>query len=105
VFCHVDESAVSFTNVFAHCCIAPFAHGGLLFGVVFSFPVSFSEVVMKLSGLWFAMAGQEHHGLVQVEGLGFFKEHGHLSLQFGEQSAVPGCGSLQVGWLFQQWWW
>jgi hypothetical protein len=60
--------------------VAPFPHGGLLFRVVFSFPVSFSKVVMKLGGSWFAMAGQEHHGLIQVEFLGFFNVHGHLSL-------------------------
>jgi hypothetical protein len=80
VFCQVDKLIISFMNVFAQCCIAPFSHGGLLFRVVFSFPVSFSKVVMKLGWLWFAMAGQGHHRLVQIEGLWFFNVHGYSSL-------------------------
>ena len=34
---------------------------------------------MRLRGSWFAMAGQERHGLIQVEGLGFFNAHKHSS--------------------------
>jgi hypothetical protein len=88
-------------NAFARCRIAPFAHGGLLFGVVFSFPVSFSEVVMKLGGSWFGMAGQERHGLVQVEGLGFFKEHRHSSLRdSGNRVLFPDVVRFKLGGCF-----